>query len=62
MERFIVIDNEIVNAAEKTTGEALTAAAAAVKDGSPEDIKKAVADYIAKSQTYRAILCARYHL
>ena len=62
MDRYIVIDNEVVNTAEKAAGDALKAAAQTVKEGSPEDRKAAINDYLIKSQAYRAILCARYHL
>lgn len=62
MNNNIYIEPETMRKAEENTREALQAAHDAIKNGTPDEIRAAVADLIQKSQAQRAFIRANYKL
>lgn len=62
MNNKIFIESETMRKAEENTREALKNAAFIIEEGTPDEIRAAVADLIQKSQTQRAFICAHYNL
>ena len=62
MERKIYIEPETLEKAEQNTREALKNAAYIIEEGTPDEIRAAVADLIQKSAAQRAFIRANYNL
>lgn len=62
MSNNIYIEPETMRKAEENTREALKNAAYIIEEGTPDEIRAAVADLIQKSQAQRAFIRANYKL
>ena len=62
MNNNIFIEPETMRKAEENTREALKSAAYIIEEGTPDEIRAAVADLIQKSQAQRAFIRANYNL
>lgn len=62
MKRKIYIEPETLEKAEQNTREAFQAAHDAIENGTPDEIRAAVADLIQKSAAQRAFIRANYNL
>jgi len=62
MDSRIYIEPETLKRAAENSREAFQEARAAVKNGSPEEIRAAIRAALDRSSDYRALLRANYHI
>ena len=62
MDKKIYIEPETMRKAEENTREAMKNAVFVIENGTPEEIRAAVADLLQKSQAQRAFIRANYNL
>lgn len=62
MENRVYIEPETINKAAENSHNANRKALDTIKNGTPDDIRQAVAESLERSRDYRAYICANYNI